>query len=158
MEVFVNALVVVAAAVIAALVPMAIKGIRASRAKDQADRAKDKLIEDLVLGDPSRGVKPMRDLIEARTTQIQPDANGGTSLPDLHAKLAVLTGTVTDLRETTERTEAGTYSNSRDIALLREDFDKHVETTRTDAEAATTQRQDIADAAVDDDNPDTTGH
>ncbi len=72
---------------VSVLLPLAIKGFR-------ANRSKDRLIADVVLGDQDRGMpslverdKALRDLIAERTQPIQPGANHGESLTDLHRKI-----------------------------------------------------------------------
>jgi hypothetical protein len=61
----------------------------------------------------------VRSTVVDRTKTIQPDANGGDSLPDLHRRLEHMDAAI-------DRTERGTFANSRDISLLSERFDEHL--------------------------------
>ena len=74
-------------AIVAVLLPLAIKGRRVARAEHR-------LMTDVVLGDEDRGMpsllerdQALRELIAQRTAPIQPGANHGESLADLHRKI-----------------------------------------------------------------------
>jgi len=121
-EVVIGSLFGLLTAIVAVLLPLAIRGRRAARVKDR-------LIADVVLGDEDRGMpslverdKALRDLIADRTAQIQPDTNHGKSLADLHRKIDAKFDRLNETVETHLGESIATWQQIRDrLAELERD-------------------------------------